>query len=127
MILLNFKIKKEQLFIARKNNCFSFLKKFILKWLELEESTIHKLMGGNQKHFGLRVNQQYTISVFFLVKKIKSLELIVHLHGKILDKHLKRFKVIAMYIFSMKLISRFVNQKIKTKIISSLMKTLLIH
>ncbi len=84
-------------------------------------------MVVSQKHFGQRVNQQNIISVFFSAKKIKFLELIVHLHGKILDQYLNRLKVIAMSIILTKKILKFVNLRIKTKIISSLMKQLLIH
>ena len=88
---------------------------------------IHQSMDVIQKHFGQRVNQQNIISVFFSAIKIKFLELIVHLHGKILDKQFNRHKIIAMSIILMRMILKFVNPRIKAKIISSLMKQLLIH
>jgi hypothetical protein len=61
-----------------------------------------------------------------LVKKIKSSELIVQLHGKILDQQFIKLKVIAISIILMKVIFRFVNQKVKI-IIFSQTKQLLIH
>ena len=93
-------------------------------------------MDVTHKHFGQRVNQQNIISVFFSAINMingkvqlnsKFLELIVHLHGKILDQQSNRLKVIAMSIILMKMVFRFVNPRIKTKIISSLMKQLLIR
>jgi hypothetical protein len=95
--------------------------------LEIKKSTIHQSKDVIQKHFGQKVNQQNTISVFFSAMKIKFLELIVHLHGKILDQYFNRLKVIALSIILMKMILKFVNQRIKTKIISSQMKQLLIR